>query len=121
MYAISQAGSAGWTSAQTLGLGLAGLVGLAGFGALERGTDQPLLRVQRLTDRAVGGGFLLMLVGSAVLFGMFLLSSLYLQNVLGTGPLETGVAFLAPPVTAGGGGASGQSARGPLRRPCRDG
>jgi EmrB/QacA subfamily drug resistance transporter len=101
MYAISQAGSAGWASAQTLGLGLAGLAGLAGFGALERGTKQPLLRVQRLADRAVGGGFLLMLVGSAVLFGMFLLSSLYLQNVLGTGPLETGLAFLPVAVAAG--------------------
>src|SRR3954471_13465666 len=31
---------------------------------------------------------------SAVLFGSFLLSSLYLQRVLGTGPLETGLAFL---------------------------
>ncbi len=101
MYAISQAGSAGWTSAQTLGLGLAGLAGLAGFAALERGTARPLLRVQRLADRAVGGGFLLMLVGSAVLFGMFLLSSLYLQNVLGTGPLETGLAFLPVAIAAG--------------------
>ncbi len=94
LYAVSQAGSAGWASAQTLGLGLAGLAGLVGFAGLERGTKQPLLRVQRLADRAVGGGFLLMLVASAVLFGMFLLSSLYLQNVLGTGPLETGLAFL---------------------------
>ena len=101
LYAISQAGSAGWTSAQTLGLGLAGLAGLAGFAGLERGTKQPLLRVQRLADGAVGGGFLLMLVGSAVLFGMFLLSSLYLQNVLGTGPLETGLAFLPVALAAG--------------------
>jgi EmrB/QacA subfamily drug resistance transporter len=101
LYAVSQAGSAGWASAQTLGLGLAGLAGLAGFAGVERGTRQPLLRVQRLADRAVGGGFLLMLVGSAVLFGMFLLSSLYLQNVLGTGPLETGLAFLPVAVAAG--------------------
>ncbi|HEU5316483.1 MAG TPA: MFS transporter [Chloroflexota bacterium] len=101
MYAISQAGSAGWASAQTLGLGLAGLAGLAAFVALERGTNQPLLRVQRLADRAVGGGFLLMLIASAVLFGMFLLSSLYLQNVLGTGPLQTGLAFLPVAIVTG--------------------
>lgn len=103
VYAISQAASAGWGSAQTLGFGLAGLAGLAGFAGLERRTVQPLLRVQRLADRAVGGGFLLMLVGSGVLFGTFLLSSLYLQNVLGTGPLETGLAFLPLAVTAGAG------------------
>jgi EmrB/QacA subfamily drug resistance transporter len=101
LYATSQAGSAGWASTQTLGLGLAGTAGLAGFAALERRTTQPLLHVQRLTDRAVGGGFLLMLMASAVLFGMFLLSSLYLQNVLGTGPLETGLAFLPVAIAAG--------------------
>ena len=101
LYATSQVGSAGWVSAQTLGLGLAGAAGLAGFVALERQTDQPLLRVQRLADRAVGGGFLLMLIASAVMFGMFLLSSLYLQNVLGTGPLQTGLAFLPVAIAAG--------------------
>ena len=36
----------------------------------------------------------MMLAVSAVLFGAFLLTSLYMQNVLGTGPLETGLAFL---------------------------
>ncbi|KGN40416.1 MFS transporter [Knoellia aerolata] len=101
LYATSQAGSAGWASAQTLGLGLAGAVGLAGFAALERRTGQPLLRVERLTDRAVGGGFVMMLMASAVLFGMFLLSSLYLQNMLGTGPLQTGLAFLPVAIAAG--------------------
>ena len=36
----------------------------------------------------------MMLAASAVLFGSFLLSSLYLQDVLGTGALETGLGFL---------------------------
>jgi EmrB/QacA subfamily drug resistance transporter len=103
VYALSQAASAGWASAQTLGFGLAGLAGVAGFAAIEAGAAKPLLRVQRLADRAVGGGFLLMLVGSGVLFGTFLLSSLYLQNVLGTDPLETGLAFLPLALTAGAG------------------
>lgn len=101
LYAVSQAGSAGWASAQTLGLGLAGAAGLVGFAVLERGTSQPLLRVQRLADRAVGGGFFLMLMASAVMFGMFLLSSVFLQNVLGTGPLQTGLAFLPVAIAAG--------------------
>src|SRR5207244_10386947 len=86
---------------QTLGIGSAGLLGLAAFAALERRTQTPLLRVERLADRAVGGGFALMLAGSAVLFGAFLLSSLFLQSVLGTGPLETGLAFLPFALTAG--------------------
>jgi len=94
VYAVSQAQVAGWTSAQTLGLGAVSLLGLAGFALLELRTAQPLLRVQRLGDRAIGGGFLMMLAASAVMFGSFLLSSLYLQNVLGTGALATGLAFL---------------------------
>jgi len=103
VYAISQADSAGWTSVQTLGIGALALVGLAAFAALERRTVQPLLRVERLADRAVGGGFGLMLAASAVLFGTFLLLSLYMQDVLGTGPLETGLAFLPLALAAGAG------------------
>ena len=101
VFSITQASTAGWTSAQTLGLGIAGLLGLTAFGALERRTSQPLLRVERLADRAIGGGFAMMLVVSGVLFGSFLLSSLYLQDVLGTSALETGLAFLPLGLMAG--------------------
>jgi EmrB/QacA subfamily drug resistance transporter len=110
VYAISQAASVGWGSAQTLGFGLAGLAGVAAFAAMEARASRPLLRVQRLSDRAVGGGFLLMLVGSGVLFGAFLLSSLNLQSVLGMGPLETGLAFLPLALTAGAGAHLGSQA-----------
>ena len=94
VYAVSQAQDAGWTSVQTLAIGGASLIGLGGFAVLELRTAQPLIRVQRLADGAIGGGFVMMLAASAVMFGAFLLASLYLQNVLGTGALETGLAFL---------------------------
>jgi MFS family permease len=103
VYAASQAQDAGWTSLQTLGIGAASLVGLAGFALLESRTAQPLLRVKRLADGAIGGGFLMMLAASAVMFGAFLLSSLYLQNVLGTSALETGMAFLPLAAAIGAG------------------
>jgi MFS family permease len=101
LYAVSQGAGAGWASPQTIALGSAGLVGLVAFAITEAGLEQPLLRVQRLADRAVGGGLLLMLIASAVLFGMFLLTSIYLQDVHGTSPLETGLAFLPVAVTTG--------------------
>ena len=101
VYALSQAADAGWTSAQTLGLGLAGLAGLAAFAALELHTRTPLLNISRLGERGVGGGFVMMLAASAVLFGSFLLTSIYLQEVLGTGALETGLAFLPMAVIIG--------------------
>jgi EmrB/QacA subfamily drug resistance transporter len=107
VFAATQANGAGWASAQTLIVGLAGLGGLVAFAALELRTAQPLLRVQRLGDRAVGGGFAMMLAASAVLFGSFLLTSLYLQSVLHTGALETGLAFLPLAVATGLGAHAG--------------
>jgi EmrB/QacA subfamily drug resistance transporter len=101
VYAITQAAGAGWGSTQTLGLTTAGLAGLASFVVWERRAKRPLLRVERLADRAVGGGLFLMVVAAGSIFGLFLLCSLYLQNVLGTGPLMTGLAFIPLALTAG--------------------
>jgi EmrB/QacA subfamily drug resistance transporter len=103
VFAITQAEGAGWTSAQTHLFGLGGLGGLAAFAALERRTGTPLLRIERLADRAVGGGLFLMLVAAGSIFGLFLLTSLYLQNVLGWGPLATGLAFIPLALAAGAG------------------
>jgi EmrB/QacA subfamily drug resistance transporter len=120
VFAITQAEDAGWTSAQTHLFGLGGLAGLMAFAALERRTETPLLRIERLADRAVGGGLVLMLAAAGSIFGLFLLSSLYLQNVLGWGPLSTGLAFIPLALAAGvGAHASGHivgkhGVRGPL-------
>jgi len=120
VFAITQGESAGWASAQTLLVGIGGLAGLAAFAAVELHTDMPLLRVDRLADRAVGGGLFLMLAAAGSIFGLFLLSSLYLQNVLGMGPLSTGLAFIPLALTAGlGAHAAGHlvgkhGVRGPL-------
>ena len=120
VFAITQAEGAGWTSLQTHLFGLGGLAGLVAFAALERRTDTPLLRIERLADRAVGGGLFLMLAAAGSIFGLFLLSSLYLQNVLGWGPLSTGLAFIPLALAAGvGAHASGHivskhGVRGPL-------
>jgi len=120
VYGITQADSAGWTSLQTHLCGLGGLAGLAAFAIYELHIDTPLLRVERIADRAVGGGLVLMLAAAGSIFGLFLLCSLYLQNVLGMGPLATGLAFIPLAVSAGiGAHAAGHviakhGVRGPL-------
>jgi EmrB/QacA subfamily drug resistance transporter len=120
VFAITQAGDVGWASFQTVLVGLGGLAGLAAFAALERRTAAPLLRLERLADRAVGGGLFLMLAAAGSIFGLFLLSSMYLQNVLGMGPLATGLAFVPLALAAGiGAHAAGHvvgrhGVRGPL-------
>jgi EmrB/QacA subfamily drug resistance transporter len=103
VYAITQAEQAGWISAQTLGIGGIGIAGLAAFAFCEVRTAQPLLRIDQLRDRAVGGGLLLCLVNAGLMFGLFLLCSLYLQLALGHGPLSTGLAFIPLALAAGSG------------------
>lgn len=101
VYGITQADAAGWTSVQTHLCGIGGLLGLVAFAVYELRIDAPLLRVERIADRAVGGGLVLMLAAAGSIFGLFLLCSLYLQNVLGWGPLNTGLAFIPLAVAAG--------------------
>src|SRR3954449_9650840 len=101
VYGITQADSAGWTSIQTHLCGIGGLAGLVAFAIYELHIDAPLLRVERIADRAVGGGLLLMLLAAGSIFGLFLLCSLYLQSVLGMGPLATGFSFIPLAVAAG--------------------
>ena len=103
VYAITQADKAGWISGQTLGIGGVGIAGLVAFAFCERRTAQPLFRIERFRDRAVGGGLLLFLVNSGLMFGLFLLCSLYLQLALGRGPLATGLAFIPLALAAGSG------------------
>ena len=107
VYAITQSDAAGWTSAQTLVIAGAGVAGLAAFVAHERHTAEPLLQVKRLADRAIGGGLILMLFAAGLLFALFLLCSFYLQNVLGTGPLATGLGFIPLALAAGAGAHAG--------------
>lgn len=120
VYGITQANSAGWTSVQTHLCGLGGLAGLIAFAVYERHTGRPLLRVGRIADRSVGGGLALQLVAAGSIFGLFLLCSLYLQSVLGWGPLNTGLAFVPLAVAAGvgahisGHAISKHGVRGPL-------
>jgi EmrB/QacA subfamily drug resistance transporter len=101
VYTITQSDAAGWTSAQTLLTAVAGVFGLAVFVVHERHTAEPLLQLKRLADRAVGGGLILMLFAAGLIFGLFLLCSFYLQNVLDHGPLATGLAFVPLAVAAG--------------------
>jgi MFS family permease len=93
--AIVIAPEAGWLSAQTLvSFGLAVAL-MAGLVRIERRVERPLVRFgifrSALLVRAN--------VGSALLFGgataFNVINTLYLQDVLGWSPLETGLAFMA--------------------------
>jgi EmrB/QacA subfamily drug resistance transporter len=94
VYAIVNGNSAGWASAQTLGLLGGSVVLLAAFLAIESRVVAPLvpLRLFRLRNVAVSNG--VGILWAAAMFAWFFLAALYLQLVLGYDPLHVGLAFL---------------------------
>jgi EmrB/QacA subfamily drug resistance transporter len=100
VYAITQANSYGWGSIETIGLfTLAGVL-LAGFLGWEARAKDPLMPFSIFRLRTLVGANLAGLILGTALFGMFLMLTLYMQQVLGYSPMETGVAYLAVAGTA---------------------
>jgi EmrB/QacA subfamily drug resistance transporter len=100
VYAITQAGQDGWFAGKTVGFFTAALVLLVGFIGWELRHPEPLMRLGILRIKTVSGanvsGFIL---GTAT-FSLFLMLTLYMQQVLGYSPMKTGVAYLAVAGTA---------------------
>ncbi len=94
VYGVVEAGLAGWSSAQALGPILGGIALLVVFFAIEtRIASDPLIPFQKLTKGLKDANNIVLLF-SAALFPMWILSSLYLQQALGLSPLHTGLIFL---------------------------
>jgi predicted MFS family arabinose efflux permease len=100
VFAITQASDYGWTSPATLGLFAAAGVLLASFVAWESRAKEPLMPFSIFRIRTVSAANLAGLVLGTVTFSMFLMLTLYMQQVLGYSPLKTGVAYLAVAGTA---------------------
>jgi EmrB/QacA subfamily drug resistance transporter len=94
VYAIVNGNEVGWLTARTLGLLAASSVLLAMFLVIEARVRSPLvpLRLFRLRNIAVSNAVGVLWAGA--MFAWFFLTALYLQLVLGYGPLEVGLAFL---------------------------
>src|ERR687887_2710328 len=99
VYAIVDAQSAGWGSARTLGFFATAAVLLAAFGAIELRAKAPLVRLSIFRIRSLLTANVAMFLSMSGMFAMFFFNTLYIQRVLGYGPLEAGLAFL--PFTAG--------------------
>jgi EmrB/QacA subfamily drug resistance transporter len=95
VYAITQTGSYGWGSARTLGVFAVSLVLLVGFVLWERRHAEPLMRFGILRTKTVAGANVGGLILGTATFSMFLMLTLYMQQVLGYSPMKTGVAYLA--------------------------
>ena len=97
---ITQGQTWHWGSAKTIGAFVASGLLLAAFALWEQRQTDPLMpfsifRLQTLTAANIAG----FIMGTA-LFSMFLMLTLYMQEVLGYSPLQTGIAYLAVAGTA---------------------
>ena len=100
VYGLTQAPSKGWGSVETIGV-LAGFALLmVTFLVIESRARWPLVRLgffrQRTPTAANVVGFGL----GTMVFGMFFLLSLYMQQVLGFSAIRTGVGYLAVALTS---------------------
>ena len=103
VYAVTGTATHGWGSFRTLLLlALSGSL-LAAFAAVERGSVRPLVPPATWRVRSLVSSGTVMLGATGLLIGAFFLNSLYLQRVLETTALETGLAFLPLVVVIGAG------------------
>lgn len=85
---------AGWSDPVTLGFLAGGVLLLVVFVLYERRNPHALLPIRILADRTRGVSMFVMLLTGAGMFAMFYFLGLYIQQVLGYGPMKAGLAFL---------------------------
>jgi MFS family permease len=110
VYALVEAPSAGWKSAQTILLFAGAAALLALFAVIESRHPAPLVPLRILRSRRLVGANAVMLLFATVGFGMPFIVTLYAQQVLGYSALQFGAGFAVTPVAAAVGMIVAQSA-----------
>jgi EmrB/QacA subfamily drug resistance transporter len=100
VYAITEAGREGWLAGQTIAFFATSLALLAAFVGWELRHPEPLMRFGILRTKTVSGANVAGFIMGTAMFSMFLMLTLYMQQVLGYSAMKTGVAYLAVAGTA---------------------
>jgi EmrB/QacA subfamily drug resistance transporter len=93
-YALIEANSKGWTSAEILSLFAAAVVGFAAFILVEKRQRAPMLDLSLFRNPTFAGANSTMLLVAMSMFGVFFFVSLFVQNILHYSPVRAGAAFL---------------------------
>jgi len=94
IYAIVKASSYGWISAHTLGF-LAVAAGLLGtFFMVEARVSRPIVPLRIFQLKSLTASSVVRGLSFSAMYAVFFFGALYLERVLGFGPLATGLAFL---------------------------
>ena len=93
-YALIEGNNYGWGSARILGSLAVAAVALVTFVVLEHRQRVPMLDLSLFKNSTFAGANVTMLLVALAMFGVFFFNSLYLGQVLGYSPIQTGAAFL---------------------------
>src|SRR5215218_2894701 len=94
IFALIRGNSEGWGSPVIVACLAAAAVLFVAFVMVERRSDHAMLDLSLFRKPAFAGASITAFVLSASMFSMFLYLTLYIQNILGYTPLESGLRFL---------------------------
>ncbi len=97
VFALVQGNEKGWGSSEIVAYLIGSAVLIVLFVIAERAQRRPMLDLTLFRVPAFAGASIVAFAVSASMFSMFLYLTLYIQDVLGYGPLQAGLRFL--PVT----------------------
>jgi predicted MFS family arabinose efflux permease len=90
-----------WTGGAVLALGAVAVALVVAFLVRQARVANPLMPLRLFRSATVSGANLIQALLVAAMFGMFFLSALYLQQILGYDALSVGVAFLPTTIAMG--------------------
>jgi EmrB/QacA subfamily drug resistance transporter len=99
VFGLTQSTNYGWSSLKTIGALVGAAVLMAIFLVIETKSRSPLVRLGIFRKRTLTGANLIGFMLGTMIFGMFYLLSLYMQQVLGFSAMQTGVGYLAVALT----------------------
>jgi EmrB/QacA subfamily drug resistance transporter len=92
--ALVEGNAWGWGSAAIIALLAVAVLGLVAFVLIERRSRAPIVDFDFFRSRSFVGANVVAFAISFGMFAVFFFLALYMQNILGFSPLETGVRFL---------------------------
>ncbi|MBA2537049.1 MAG: MFS transporter [Actinobacteria bacterium] len=100
VYGLTQSTNNGWTSGKTIGALVASAILMAIFLFIETRSSSPLVPLGIFRRRTLTGANVVGFLLGTMIFGIFFMLSLYMQQVLGFSAMQTGVGYLAVALTA---------------------
>ena len=93
-YGLIEANTYGWTSTRILALFAVAVLAFAVFIVLELRQRVPMLDLKLFKNGTFAGANTVMLLVGLAMFGVFFYNSLFIQNIIGWSPVQTGASFL---------------------------